>query len=479
MKSGLALLALVGAFTGSSWAERAAPPSAPATTDPPVVTAQLENGMEVLVLPDHRAPSVVHMVWYDVGAVDEPAGKSGVAHLFEHMMFKGTPTVPGGEFNRRIAALGGRDNAFTSRDYTAYFQQIPPQGLTTVMALEADRMANLTFDPEEFRKERDVVIEERKLRTDDVPEALGQETLMATLFFAHPYRNPVIGWPTDLARLTLDDVKAWYANWYAPNNAHLVVVGDVAPQAVIAEAKRIYGALPSRPVPPVTSRTRTDEPPQAGPRHAVVFGKTELPTVTLAWKIPALQDPDRDRDVAALVALAAVLDGFDGARLPRTLVKQEKLAVSVSASADVMGRGPGVFVLDAQAAPGVSPDLLAEKLTAAITQIAEQGVSPQELARVLRQYEAHQIYQRDSLMGQAMQLGMARAIGLPFDAESRFVRLVQTVTPEEVQQAARRWFAPEQRTRVDVLPRREAAEASADRDSPAVQSPQHREEKRG
>ena len=430
---------------------------------PHVVTARLDNGMEVLVVPDHRAPSVVHMVWYDVGNVDEPAGKSGVAHLFEHMMFKGTKTVPAGEFNRHVAELGGQDNAFTSRDYTAYFQQVPPQGLPTVMALEADRMVNLTFDPDAFAKERNVVIEERKLRTDDVPEALGYETLMATLFFAHPYRNPIIGWPTDLAALTLDDVKAWYARWYAPNNAHLVVVGDVDPESVIAEAKRIYGQIPAKPVPTVRERTRTDEPPQHGPRHAVVYGKTELPSVTLAWKVPPLTDPDRDRTVAALVALAAVLDGFDGARLPQALVKTQKIAVSVSASADVMGRGPGIFALDAQAAPGVSPDRLAAALYEAVQRVAREGVTPAELERVLRQYEAQQVYQRDSLMGQAMRIGMARAVGLPFDAEVRFLRLLQTVTPAEVQQAAQRWFDPTTMTRVDVLPQRATQESEEER----------------
>ncbi len=434
-------------FAALGWFAAAAVAAAP----PQPLTSRLANGMEVIVLPDHRAPSVVHMVWYDVGNVDEPIGKTGVAHLFEHMMFKGTPAVPAGAFNQKIAELGGRDNAFTSRDYTAYFQQIPPNGLATVMALEADRMVNLTFDPEAFAKERDVVIEERKLRTDDVPEALGFETLMALLFFAHPYRNPVIGWPTDLAQLTLDDVRDWYQRWYAPNNARLVVVGDVDPQEVIALASQTYGAIAPRSIPSISARTRFDEPAQRGPRQAVVMGKTELPTVLLGWKIPSLRDPDQDRDVAALAALAAVLDGFDGARLPQQLVKKATLAVSVEASADFLGRGPGLFTISAQAAPGVSPDQLVAGITQVIAQITEKGISEAELKRVVRQYAAQQIYQRDSLMGQAMRIGMARAVGLPLDTDERLLAVMRTLSPEEVR-AATRWLDSNLQVRVDVLP---------------------------
>jgi len=422
-----------------------------AASPPKPLTTQLANGMEVIVLPDHRAPSVVHMIWYDVGNVDEPAGKTGVAHLFEHMMFKGTPSVPADAFSQKIAELGGRDNAFTSRDFTAYFQQIPPKGLATVMALEADRMQHLTFDPEAFAKERDVVIEERKLRTDDVPEALGFETLMALLFFAHPYRNPVIGWPTDLAQLTLEDVRHWYQKWYAPNNARLVVVGDVDPQEVVALANQYYGAIAPRPVPAAATRTRYDEPPKSGIRQAVVMGKTELPTVLLGWRVPALRDPDKDRDVAALVALAAVLDGFDGARLPQQLTKKKALAVSVGAGADVQGRGPGLFTVSAKAAPGISPDQVVAEINRIISQIAQDGITQAELKRVVRQYAAQQVYQRDSLMGQAMRIGMARAVGLPLDTDERLLALMETLTPEEVR-AATRWLDPNQLVRVDVLP---------------------------
>ncbi|MFC4487829.1 M16 family metallopeptidase [Tepidiphilus baoligensis] len=410
---------------------------------------RLDNGMELIVVEDHRAPSVVHMVWYDVGAIDEPAGKTGVAHVFEHMMFKGTPSVGPGEFSRRVAELGGRDNAFTSRDYTAYFQQIPPEALGEVMALEADRMEHLVFDPDEFVKEREVVREERRLRTDDVPEALGHEALMATVFWSHPYRNPIIGWPTDLERLRLEDVQQWYRSWYAPNNARLVVVGDVNAGEVYALAQRHYGAIGARPVP---ERPFLDETPQHGRRHAVVQGPTELSSMRLAWKVPPLRDLEADRDPYALMVLAAVLDGYDGARLTKALVREQPRAIAVSADYDGIARGPGLFTLSASARPGIALDQLEKALREEVERIAKEGVSEQELQRVIRQAVAQQVYKRDSLMGQAMEIGFARAVGLPWDASARITEAIQRVTAEDVQRVAQTWFTEEGLTRVDVLP---------------------------
>ncbi|MCX7946594.1 MAG: insulinase family protein [Hydrogenophilus sp.] len=429
------------------------PLPAPAFQLPQIETARLANGMEVIVVADHRAPSVVHMIWYDAGSVDEPSGKSGLAHLFEHMMFKGTPSVPAGELSRRVAALGGRDNAFTSRDYTAYFQQIPPAALLEVMRLEADRMTNLQFDITAFRKELAVVQEERKLRTDDFPKSLAYETLLATALIAHPARNPVIGWPTDLEALTLDDLVDWYRRWYAPNNARLIIVGDVDPTAVLHAAEAIFGSIPPNPaVPPVAARSRYEDPPQRGMRHATIRAAVELPTLFFAWKVPPLRDPDRDRQAAALIALAALLDGFEGARLPRALIKTRRLAIAVSAEVDLIGRAPGLFLVEAQAAPGVSLESLAEAILSEITAIAEGGTRPDELERVLRHYTAQQIYQRDSLMGEAMRIGMARAANLPADTDARLLALLKTISPADVQEAASRWFSRDTLTRVDLLP---------------------------
>ncbi|WP_287365211.1 pitrilysin family protein, partial [Thauera sp.] len=362
----------------------------------------LTNGMKVIVKEDRRAPSVVHMVWYRSGAMDEPEGVSGVAHVLEHMMFKGTKNVGPGEFNKRVAAVGGRDNAFTSKDYTAYFQQVPPDRLTEMMALEADRMQHLVLDDDAFRREIEVVKEERRLRTDDQPRALVYEQLMATAFKAHPYRRPVIGWMPDLETMQPEDAREWYRRWYTPTNAYLVVVGDVDHRRVFRDAERHYGPIAARTLP---ARRITAEPPQQGPRQTVVRAPAELPYLTLAWHVPALRNPATDRDAYALQVLAAILDGYDGARLTRRLVRDSGIAVSAGAGYDGSGRGPSLFYLDGVPAPGHTTDELEAALRAELQRVRDEGVSEAELARVKTQAVASRVYKRDSLMGQAMEIG--------------------------------------------------------------------------
>ena len=254
----------------------------------------LENGLKVIVKEDPRAPSAVNMVWYRVGAMDEIDGTSGVAHVLEHMMFKGTQEVGPGEFNKRVAKVGGRDNAFTGHDYTAYFQQVPADRLGEMMGLEADRMRHLRFADEDFAKELEVVKEERRMRTDDKPRSLVYEQLMATAFTAHPYRRPIIGWMTDLEQMKSADARQWYRQWYAPNNAYVVVVGDVQHEQVFAEAERLYGGYKVDPLP---ARRTVLEPRQPGIRTANVRAPADLPYVMLAWRAPTLRDVEKDRDV--------------------------------------------------------------------------------------------------------------------------------------------------------------------------------------
>ena len=419
-------------LAGAALAAALAPP---AFANPYETT--LANGMKLIVKEDRRAPSVVHMVWYRAGAMDEPSGVSGVAHVLEHMMFKGTKTLAPGEFNQRVAALGGRDNAFTSKDYTAYFQQVPPAHLGTVMALEADRMQNLVLGDEEFAREVEVVKEERRLRTDDQPRALVHEQLMATAFQAHPYRRPVIGWMTDLEAMQAEDARAWYRLWYAPNNAWLVVVGDVDHQEVFRQADRHYGAIAARALP---ARRISAEPAQRGPRSAVVRAPAELPYLAMAWQVPALRDPAADREAYALQVLAAVLDGHDGARLNRHLVRDARLALSAGAGYDGSSRGPALFYLDGVPAPGHSMDELEAALRAELQRIRDTGVSAAELARVKTQAVASRVYKRDSLMGQAMEIGFLEAAGLSWRDEERLLEGLRTVTAEEVQAVARRYF---------------------------------------
>lgn len=397
----------------------------------------LANGMKLIVKEDRRAPSVVHMVWYRAGAMDEPDGVSGVAHVLEHMMFKGTEEVGPGEFNKRVAALGGRDNAFTGKDYTAYFQQVPPAHLSAMMALEADRMQNLVLTDEEFARELEVVKEERRLRTDDQPRALVFEQLMATAYQAHPYRRPVIGWMTDLEAMQPEDARAWYRRWYAPNNAYLVVVGDVDHREVFRQAEQHYGAIPARELP---ARRSSAEPVQRGPRAAVVKAPAELPYVAMAWHVPALRDPEHDREAYALDVLAAVLDGYDGARLTRNLVRDRQIAVSAGASYDTGNRGPALFHLHGVPAAGTTPDALAAALRAELQRIRDEGISAQELARVKTQAIAAQVYKRDSLMGQAMEIGYLESAGMSWRDEKRLLDGLRAVTAEEVQAVAKRYF---------------------------------------
>ena len=420
---------------------------APAAANPFETT--LDNGMKIIVKEDRRAPSVVHMVWYKAGAMDEPDGVSGIAHMLEHMMFKGTETLGPGEFNRRVSAVGGRDNAFTSRDYTAYFQQVPPEHLEQMMQLEADRMAKLKLAEEQFLPEVEVVKEERRLRTDDNPRALLFEQLMATAFLSHPYRRPVIGWMEDIETYTMADAQRWYDDWYAPNNATLVVVGDVDHQAVIELARAHYGTIPSRALP---ERRIPAEPPQRGPRNTVVRAPAELPMVALAWHAPTLRDPAEDDDAYALQVLSSVLDGFDGARLPRHLVREQEIAVAAGASYGGTGRGPSLFLLMATPAQERSVTEVEQALLAEIRRIADEGIAEDELRRVVTQAVAGQVYKRDSLMGQAMEIGFLELAGLSWRDEGALLEGIRRVTADQVQDVARRFFDPDMMIRAELVP---------------------------
>ena len=400
----------------------------------------LDNGLKVIVKEDRRAPSVVNMVWYRVGSMDEIDGASGVAHVLEHLMFKGTENFASGEFNKRVAAMGGRDNAFTSRDYTAYFQQVPSERIGDVIGLEADRMRHLSFSDDEFSKEIEVVKEERRLRTDDKPRSLVFEQLMATAFVAHPYRRPIIGWMTDLEQMRADDARAWYRTWYAPNNAVVVIVGDVDHENVFKQVQAAFGGFQPETLP---ERRAIIEPEQKGPRNAVVRAPAELPYVAMAWRAPTLKDLDKDTDVYALQVLAAVLDGHDGARIPRNVVRGSQVAVSAGAGYDGTGRGESLFIVDGSPSRGKTVDDVQKALLAEIAKIREEGVSEAELRRVKAQAIAGQIYEKDSLMGQATEIGSLAAIGMSWQDEDLMIEKLRAVTADQVQDVARRYFSDE------------------------------------
>ena len=409
----------------------------------------LKNGMKIIVNEDHRAPTVAHMIWYRVGSVDERNGVTGVAHALEHMMFKGTKKLKPGEFSRRVAQLGGRENAFTSKDYTAYFQQIEKSKLEAVMALEADRMANLVFDKDEFAKEIRVVMEERRLRTDDQPTSQLYEALVATTFAAHPYRNPIIGWMDDLQHMTVNDVKAWHDAWYAPNNATMVVSGDVDAKQVYALAEKYFGRYPGK----TLTRTRPqNEPPQNGIKRVTVKASAENPYIVLAFKVPALRDIEKNEDPYALSVLAAVLDGYDNARLTAKLVRTDRVANDVGASYSGIARGPVLFMLDGTPAQVTTTEQLEKQLRAEIDRIAKEGVSEAELKRVKTQLIAAQIYKRDSVFGQAMEIGRMEMSGFSYKDTDRMIEKLRAVTPQQVQTVAQKYFGDDALTVGTLVP---------------------------
>ena len=410
---------------------------APAPTLANPFETKLANGLRVIVKEDHRAPTVVHMVWYRAGGIDEKDGTSGVAHALEHLMFKGTKNLAAGEFNKRVAAAGGRDNAFTSHDYTAYFQIVPKAALAEMMQLEADRMANLKLDAKEFASEIKVVMEERRLRTDDNPQALVSEALHSAIFQAHPYRRPVIGWMDDLEHMTWQDARDWYRQWYAPNNAYVVVVGDVDHREVFRLAQKYYGPNKAHALP---QRKPQNEPEQTGIRRVSVKAPAKLPYLSMAWKAPKLRDVQNDRDPYALDVLAAVLDGHDASRFARNLVRGSRVAQSAGAGYGAAVRGEASFILDGQPAEGKTVAELEAALRAEIKRIQDEGVSAEELARVKTQSIAAQIYQRDSMMAQAMEIGGAEAAGQSWRDIDTMLEKVKSVTAEEVQAVARKYF---------------------------------------
>ncbi len=402
-----------------------------------VAVRVLENGLRIVVKPDHRAPVVVSMVWYRIGSVDEQNGVTGVAHVLEHMMFKGTRTVPPGEFSRMIAAAGGRDNAFTSRDYTGYFQTLQKSALPLSFRLEADRMVNLVLSQEEFAKELKVVMEERRLRTDDRPHAVVYERLMAAALAAHPYRNPIIGWMSDLEHLRLADVREYYDRWYAPNNATVVVVGDVAPAEVFALAEKYFGAIPRKATPP---RKPQDEPSQLGLKRLTVKVPAELPYVLMAYRVPRLEKPAEDWEPYAFDMLESVLSGNSAARLPQTLVKTDRMAASASASYDGVNRGPAFFYLSGAPVSGRTAAEIEQGLRREVRRVVEEGVTEEELNRVKAQAVASKVYARDSMFYQARQIGWMEMVGFSYKDLDLFIEKLQKVTAEQVREVARKYL---------------------------------------
>ena len=436
------LLLLLGLV--SSW-------GAQAQITPKVEQFTLANGMTVIIKPDRRAPTAVHMLWVRVGSMDEVDGTSGVAHLLEHMMFKGTPDIKPGEFSRRVAALGGRENAFTGRDYTGYYQQIPANRLEDVIKLEADRFAHNQWADDEFKKELEVVKEERRLRTEDSPRALMGEALNATVFVASPYRRPIVGWMSDLDAMTPTDAREFFKTWYVPANAAVVIAGDVDVAQAKQLAEKYYGPIAPRAVPPRKPRI---EPTQTGLRRIDFKAPAEQSYVALAFKVPSLDSlNDPQTDALALTVLSAVLDGYSGARLDRALTQGDgRVADSAGSYNGLWGRGPQLFMLSGVPAQGKTAEQVEAGLREQVARVARDGVSEAELNRVKTQWVASEVYKLDSVFNQARELGSNWIQGLPLDAGERLIARLRTVTPDQVKAVAAKYFGDDQLTVATLRP---------------------------
>ena len=409
---------------------------------------KLDNGLKLIVQEDHRSPVVVSQVWYRAGALDEVNGKSGVAHVLEHMMFKGTKQVPAGQFSRQIAAAGGKENAFTGQDYTCYFQQLEKSKLPLAFKLEADRMQNLQITKEEYDKEIKVVMEERRWRTDDKPQAQVNEEFQAIAYKAHPYQRPVIGWMNDLENMTYLDAQEWYKTWYAPNNATIVVVGDVDAQAVLKLAKENFGSIKAHVLP---ARKPQTEPTQNGERRVVVKAPAKSPYILIGFHAPTIYDapktPEQAWEPYALEVLAGVLSGNDAARLNQHLVREQQIAVDVSAGYDSSNRGrESLFELDGTPSEGKTVAQLEGALLAQVDIVKASGATVNELNRIKASVIAPEVYKRDSMFGQAMELGTLETTGYSWKLSRDYIANIKAVTSEQVQAVAKKYLVKDNMT---------------------------------
>ncbi len=403
----------------------------------------LDNGMQVLVRQDHRAPVVVSQVWYRVGSSYESRGETGLSHLFEHMMFKGTERYPEGRFSEIISREGGRENAFTGRDFSAYFEIMAADRLPVALELEADRMANLQISDEALATERQVVLEERRLRTEDRPEGRFGERYAA---IAHPgtgYAHPIIGWADDVAALEKSDLEGWYQQWYTPSNATLVVAGDVDPQAVHELAREYFGPIPGRPVPSVSDPDNLDPP---GERRLIYRDdQTRVAQLRMGYEVPSLATAEHARDPYALMMLASVLDGGEGARLAENLVRGSGVAAAAGAGYNGMTRLDTEFSLFGVPADG-DIEAVENGLREAVAQLRREPVSPEELERARSQLLADHLFELDSVFYQAMQVGMLETTGAGWETLAAFEDNIRSLTAEDLQAAAQRYLQPERLT---------------------------------
>ena len=409
----------------------------------------LKNGLKLIVKSDHRATVAVTQVWYKVGSSYEYNGITGISHQLEHMMFKGTENLAPNEFSRIIAANGGRENAFTGRDYTAYFQTMEADRLEVSFRLEAERMRKLIIDETELIKEREVVAEERRMRTEDNPIAMTREAFNATAFVNSPYHHPIVGWMSDINHYEAEDLREWYQKWYAPNNATIVVAGDVKAEAVYKLAEKYFGKLTRE----VTAVVKPQiEVPQLGMRKVIVQTPAKLPYLMMGWKVPVVKTADVAWEPYALEMLAGILDGGASARFSRELVRGEEIATSIGAGYGLFSRLDDLFIVAGTPTKAHTVSELEQAVMQQIKELKSELVSEQELKRIRVQVVANKTYERDSLFYQAMQIGMLETIGLDWRLSEEYVKNIDAVTAQQVQAVARKYFIDKTLTVAELLP---------------------------
>jgi zinc protease len=414
-----------------------------------VFETTLNNGLTVLIKPDHRAPIAIVMTWYNVGSADEVGGLTGLSHALEHMMFKGTPSVPMGMFSKMVAEHGGQDNAFTNQDYTAYYEKISTKALDMALKLEADRMRNLLLTEQEFSKEIKVIREERRMRVEDNPQSLALERFMATAYLTSAYQHPVIGWMSDLMHLNIQELRTWYNKYYAPNNATLVIVGDVDPQNVLPQIEHYFGSIPKHVLP---ARYIQEEPISYGQKQVTVTTQAQQPILLLGYTTPSLgylnflnqsqpnTSPASTADAYALEVIAGLLDAGENGRLTKTLIHTQHLAATVNAYYDLYTRYQTQFMLFAIPTQAHTTLELKQALLNEVHQLQKTLVLPQELKRVQTQLIAQDTFGQDSLFSQAMKLGLVTTIGLNHRIIDDYKANILAVTPQQILDTANTYF---------------------------------------
>ncbi len=429
----------------------------------------LSNGMEVVVIPDHRAPVVTQMVWYKVGSADEPPGKSGIAHFFEHLMFKGTKNHPAGEFSREVTAIGGYENAFTTADYTAYHQTVSPDALPAMMRFEADRMRNLVLTDAVIGPERDVILEERRMRVDNNPDAVLGEEVSATLYQNQPYRIPVIGWMGEIEKLNREDAVAFYDSYYAPNNAVLIVAGDISEARVRTLAEETYGKVPRGPdLPP---RLRPQEPEQNASRTVTLRDeRVGVPSFARYWVVPSYNTGE-DGEAEALDLLSEVLGGGPQSRFTRELMVKQGIASSAGAYFEGTTVDPTSFTVYGAPRGTEKLEAVEQALDAEIAKIQADGVSADELDKAKNRYVRSMVFARDSAAGLANIYGSTLATGGTVEDVAEWTEHIRAVTPAQVQAAARKYLSPDRSVTSYLLPRTPPGSKTDAAETPAAEMP--------